>query len=227
MEATNMQVGILFVARRLHGACLALLALLLVSCATSPTEQLSRAESLLQQLEKSGAEAYLKYELAATRRQIEEAKRLIRKNHFERASQQLYSLCQRLDSCGVAFLQLRQLAQQRSQYEVFALSARIDSLRGLVNKIPRQSYIDQNRFDIYMHRLRRYRDEADILKRLIEQEEFPLALQRSKKLEFQVKQSITSLLETSAAPSTMVASARAPKQEKPPLVAAGGRSSSR
>ena len=222
-----MQVGILFVARRLHGAWLALLALLVVSCATSPTEQLSRAESLLQQLENNGAEAYLRYELAAARRQLEEAKRLIRKNNFEGASQQLYSLCQTLDSCGVAFLQLRQFAQQQSQHEMLALSAGIDSLRGLVSKIPRQSYIDQNRFDIYMHRLRRYRDETDILKSLIEQEEFPLALQRSRKLEFQVRQSITSLLETSAIPSTMVASMRVTKEEKAPLAAAGGRSSGR
>lgn len=222
-----MQLGILFVARRLHGACVALLALLVVSCATSPTEQLSRAESLLQQLENNGAEGYLRYELAAARRHLEEAKRLIRKNDFERASQQLYGLCQTLDSCGVAFLQLRQLAQQQSQHEMFTLSAKIDSLRGLVNKIPRQSYIDQNRFDIYMHRLRRYRDETDILKSLIEQEEFPLALQRSRKLEFQVRQSITNLLETSAAPSAVAASMRVPKEEKAPLAAAGGRSSSR
>jgi hypothetical protein len=206
---------------------LALLALAVVSCATSPTEQLTRAESLLSQLESSGADAYLKYEIANARRKLEEARRFIRKNRFEEASQYLYSVCQTLDSCGVAFLQLRQLTQQQCRQQLNIISADMEALRGLVIKLPRQSYIDQNRYDIYTHRLRRYRDETEILQSLIEQEEFPIALQRGAKLEFQVRQSLASLLGTASEQTRAAESPRVTQEQKPSRVAATSRSARR
>jgi hypothetical protein len=212
------------------GAGGAFLALFVVACATSPTEQLERAEVLLAQLESRGAEAYLKYELATARRKLEEARKFIRKNQFEVASQYLYHVCRTLDSCGVAFLQLRQLAQQQCRQQVSALDAEMQSLRNLVVKLPRQSYIDQNRYDIYMHRLRRYEDEINILQKLIAQEEFPTALQRSAKLGFQVKQSlagITSIKGATEGPTTVATSPSVSNEAKRPMVAATSQSSMR
>jgi len=178
----------------------ALLVLFVVACATSPSEQLNQAEGLLSKLENSGADAYLTYELANARRKLEEARKFIRKNRFEMASQYLSSICQTLDSCSVAFLQKRQAAQQQCQQQVVALLTDINSLGGMMTGLPRQSYIDQNRYDIYTHRLRRYREELDILQKLMAQQDFPTALQRSARLQFQVKQSLAGLAGSTSIP---------------------------
>lgn len=178
------------------------LALFVAGCATSPSDQLTQAEGLLSKLESSGADAYLTYELANARRQLEEARKFIRKNRFEVASQYLNNICQTLDSCSVAFLQKRQLAQQECQQQVTTLLSDINALGGMMTSLPRQSYIDQNRYDIYTHRLRRYREELDILQKLMAQQDFPTALQRSARLQFQVKQSLAGLTGSVSIPDT-------------------------
>jgi hypothetical protein len=208
------------------GSWWALLALFVVACATSPSEQLNQAESLLSKLESSGADAYLTYELANTRRQLEEARKFIRKNRFEMASQYLNSICQTLDSCSVAFLQKRQIAQQQCQQQVVTLLTDINSLGGMMTGLPRQSYIDQNRYDIYTHRLRRYREELDILQKLMAQQDFPTALQRSARLQFQVKQSLAGLTGSTSIPDE-VASRKTPVETPAPVAAYTSRSGSR
>ena len=180
-----------------------LLALFVVGCATSPSEQLNQAESLLSKLENSGADAYLTYELANARRKLEEARKFIRKNRFEMASQYLSSITQTLDSCSVAFLQKRQAAQQQCQQQVTTLFADINTLGDMMPGLPRQSYIDQNRYDIYTHRLRRYREELDILQKLMAQQDFPTALQRSGRLQFQVKQAMLGLAGSTSIPDNV------------------------
>jgi hypothetical protein len=214
MEEQNMRAEVLRVARGWQRAARVLLVLAFAACATSPTEQLNRAEQVMARLESNGAEAYLKYELAAARQKLEEARKFIRKNRFEVASQYLQSLCQTLDSCGVAFVQLRQRAQQQSQQQLHTLSARLDTLRAMVASLPRQSYIDQNRYDIYTHRLRRYHNEIGTLQKLIEQEEFPMALQRGAKLALQIEQSWTGLLETTDVKLSTAVTALRPSSDK-------------
>lgn len=211
------------------GGWWALLALFVVACATSPSEQLSQAESLLSKLESSGADAYLTYELASARRQIEEARKFIRKNRFEVASQYLSSISQTLDSCSVAFLQKRQAAQQECQQQVVTLLTDINSLGGMMTGLPRQSYIDQNRYDIYTHRLRRYREELDILQKLMAQQDFPTALQRSARLQFQVKQSLAGLTGSMPIPEAVAGNKPTAPETKPASAVAvyTGRSGSR
>ncbi|MCI0697882.1 DUF4398 domain-containing protein [candidate division KSB1 bacterium] len=204
----------------------ALLTLFVVACATSPSEQLNQAESLLSKLESSGADAYLTYELANARRQLEEARKFIRKNRFEMASQYLNSISQTLDSCSVAFLQKRQAAQQECQHQVATLLTDINNLGGMMAGLPRQSYIDQNRYDIYTHRVRRYREELDILHKLMAQQDFPTALQRSARLQFQVKQSLASLTGSASIPDK-VASSKATTETPAPVAAYTSRSGSR
>ncbi len=119
-------------APRIVGHGWMLLALFVVACATSPSDQLSQAESLLAKLQNSGAEAYLKYDLAEARRKLEEAKKFIRQNRFDMASQYLNNACQKLDSCSIAFLEMRQVAQQQCQQQLAVLSTEIDNLGDLM-----------------------------------------------------------------------------------------------
>jgi hypothetical protein len=193
MEESTMRIALFHVARRVLYGGLAMAALGVAACAESPTDQLSKAESLLEQLKSKGAEAYLKYELANARQKLEEARQFIRKNRFEAAGQYLSTVCKTLDSCSVAYFQLRQAAQRQCQQQMAGLFSDIETLRSQMTGLPRQSYIDQNRYDIYTHRLRRYREEMDNLQKLVEQEDFPTALQRSVRLEFQVKQALAGL----------------------------------
>ncbi len=219
-----MCVELFLVARRLKFGWWALLALFVVACATSPDEQLNQAESTLSKLESSGADAYLTYELAGVRQKLEEARQFIRKNRFELASQYLNSVSQTLDSCGVVFLQKRQIAQQECQQRLAGLFTDINDLGGMMAGLPRQSYIDQNRYDIYTHRLRHYREELEILEKLMAQQDFLTTLQRSARLEFQVKQSLAVLIGSTPIPVLK----HTPTTEKPtPMVVNTSRSGSR
>ena len=214
---------------RLTSAAAVLVSLLVVGCADSPTEQLSRAENLLVDLSSKGAEAYLKYELAGARQKIEEVRQFIRKHRFEAASQYLNGICNTLDSCSVAFLKMRQVAEQQCDQRMTGLFSSLETMRAQMNGLPRQSYIDQNRFDIYTHRLRRYREEMDLLQKLVAQQDFNAVLQRCLRLEFQVKQSLAGLtgvapIPERAAPANLTTG---PDTAPTPLAAAIGHSGSR
>jgi hypothetical protein len=236
MEDQIMRAELFLVARRRRfsfcktigkaGSWWAIVALFVAACASSPSQQLNQAESLLLKLESSGADAYLTYELANARRQLEEARKFIRKNRFEMASQYLNGISQTLDSCSVAFLQKRQVAQQQCQQQVATLLTDINALGGMMTGLPRQSYIDQNRYDIYTHRLRRYREEVDMLQKLMAQQDFPTALQRSARLQFQVKQSLAGLAGSMSIPDKFE-SPKTIAETPAPLAASTRRSGSR
>ena len=193
-------------AGRLMLVAAVIVSVFVAGCADSPTEQLSRAENLLADLTSKGAEAYLKYELANARIKLEEARQFIRKNRFEPASQYLSSLCNTLDSCSTAFVQKRQAAGRQCEQQMDALFTSIESMRAQMNGLPRLTYIDQNRYDIYTHRLRRYREEMELLQKLITLQDFTTALQRGLRLDFQVKQSLAGLLGVTPIPERVTAS---------------------
>jgi len=224
-----MRVEVIRAARRVIPAVCVVTALFVVACAESPTDQLSRAESVLEQLKTSGAEAYLKYELASARQKLEEAKKFIRKNRFELAGRYLSSLCWTLDSCNVAFTQMRRVAEQQCEKNLASLFGGIETLHSLMAGLPRQSYIDQNRYDIYTHRLRRYREEMQILQKLVAQEDFLSALQRSSRLEFQMKQALAGLIGATPTPDQRLTTQQASEKEAAslPLAASTARSSGR
>ena len=192
-------------AGRLMLVAAVIVSVFVAGCADSPTEQLSRAENLLADLTSKGAEAYLKYELANARIKLEEARQFIRKNRFEPASQYLSSLCKTLDSCSMAFVQKRQAAGRKCEQQMEALFTSIESMRAQMNGLPRLTYIDQNRYDIYTHRLRRYREEMELLQKLIALQDFTTALQRGLRLDFQVKQSLAGLVGVTPIPERIVA----------------------
>jgi hypothetical protein len=220
-----MRAEVCRVVRRGITAGTTLVALFVVACADSPTDQLSRAENLLVELKNNGAEAYLKYELAGARQKLEEARKFIRKNRFELAGDYLNGVCRTLDSCKVAFLQLRRVAQQQCQQQMVGLLTNIETMRNQMTGLPRQTYIDQNRYDIYTHRLRRYREEMDLLQKLITQQDFTSALQRSIRLEFQVKQSLAGLAGVTPIPTRETsASATTVAGLTPPVEAASSHS---
>ncbi|MDZ7269850.1 MAG: hypothetical protein ONB48_21415 [candidate division KSB1 bacterium] len=188
-----MRANVRVVARRLPGGFFALLALALVACSTSPTEQLARAEKLLSGLESKGADQYLTYELAEARRGIEEAKKFIRHDDRERANISLARVCQKLDSCSIAFLQLRRLAEAASRQRVQLLSSQLEVLEKTIAGLPRQTYVDQNRHDIHVHRLRRYHKDVESMLALIQLQNFPEVLRRAAELELQVQKALIGL----------------------------------
>lgn len=220
-----MRVVFTRTAGRLMLAAAVIVSVFVAGCADSPTEKLSRAENLLADLTSKGAEAYLKYELANARIKLEEARQFIRKNRFEPASQYLNSLCNTLDSCSTVFVQKRQAAGLQCQQQMEALFTSIESMRAQMNGLPRLTYIDQNRYDIYTHRLRRYREEMELLQKLITLQDFTTALQRGLRLDFQVKQSLAGLLgvtpipERGAAPTNVATAAVMPAEVRTALAA--------
>ena len=180
-------------ARRLPGGLLLSLVLALVACATSPTEQLTRAETMLSRLESKGADQYLIYQMAEIRRGIETAKKHMRNNQIEVAYRSLNAICERLDSCGTAFISLRNKAASSSQQRVLTLTEKLEVLEQAITHLPRQTYVDQNRYDIQVHRLRRYHQELSSMQELIQKQDYQKALDRGDILAQQVNFMIAGL----------------------------------
>jgi hypothetical protein len=187
MEEKTMRARLCAVARRLPGGLLLSLVLALGACETSPTEQLTRAETMFSRLESKGADQYLIYQMAEIRRGIEIARKDIRNNRFEVAYRSLHGICQRLDSCSTAFLNLRKKAAAESQQQAHRLGRELESLEQAVALLPRQTYVDQNRYDIQVHRLRRYRQELVAMEDLIQNQNFQKALNMGDELMQHVK----------------------------------------
>jgi hypothetical protein len=176
---------------------LLLVALALVACSTSPSEQLLQAESKLVALEAKGGEQYLTFELAELRRGIEEAKKDIRNHRAEIAGASLDNICRRLDSCEVAFVKLKAYAETRSRKQVAFLGAQLKTLEGALERLPKLTYVDQNRYDIHMHRLRRYHKDLQNLEALIASENYPEALEKGSTIQLQVAKIFSGLSEAS------------------------------
>lgn len=189
-----MRATFLTVARRWPGGLLLPLVLALAACETSPTEQLTRAETMFSRLESKGADQYLIYQMAEIRRGIEIAKKDLRNNRLEAAHRSLYSICARLDSCSTAFANLRKQAQAESQEQLQWLAQKLATLEQAVTQLPRQTYVDQNRYDIQVHRLRKYRQELAAMNDLIRNEDFHKALSKGDDLRQQVKFMLAGLM---------------------------------
>lgn len=186
-------------ARRWPCGLLLLVALALVACSTSPSEQLLQAENKLGALEGRGAEQYLTYELAELRRGIEEARKDMRNNRADIAGASLSGISRKLDSCNVAFQKLKSYAESRSRKQVAFLGAQLKTLEGALEKLPKLTYVDQNRYDIHMHRLRRYHKDLQNLETLIANESFPEALEKGSAIQLQVAKIFSGLSETTGA----------------------------
>jgi hypothetical protein len=176
MEEKSMRARLCAVARRLPSGLWLLLVLALGACETSPTEQLTRAETMFSRLESKGADQYLIYQMAEIRRGIEIARKDIRNNRLETANRSLSGICERLDSCGAAFMDLRNKAAAESRQQVQWLTQKLETLEQALALLPRQTYVDQNRHDIQALRLRRYHQDLLAMESLIQNQDFQMAL---------------------------------------------------
>jgi hypothetical protein len=187
MEEKFMRAKFCAVARRLPGGLLLPLVLALGACETSPTEQLTRAETMFSRLESRGADQYLIYQMAEIRRGIEIARRDIRNNRLETAYRSLHGICERLDSCSTEFMNLRKKAAAESRRQAQGLAQELETLGQWLALLPRHTYIDQNRYDIQAFRLRRYQQELVTMEGLIKNQDFQMALRKGDELTQQVQ----------------------------------------
>ncbi|MCL4704424.1 DUF4398 domain-containing protein [bacterium] len=204
------------VARRLPGGCCMVLALALAACVTSPTEQLEQAEKLLSGLESKGAEQYLTYELAEARQKIEEAKKFMRQDQVELAGEYLFRACQKLDSCSIVFVQMRRTAEIASREGIKKVSSELARLEEMVANLPRLTYVDQNRHDIHVYRLRRYHKDIAALASLLQVQNFPEVLRRISELDTQLQKTLVGLTNSVRVTATPVQTTRKQEIKEPP-----------
>ncbi len=214
-----MRVPRVVAARRLPGGFFLPLVLALVACSTSPSEQLLQAEKSLGTLEAKGAEQYLTFEIAELRRGIEVAKKDIRNNRAEIAGTALDNICAKLDSCSVALSKLKSYAETRSRQQLAFLGAQLTTLESALERLPKLTYVDQNRYDIHMHRLRRYHKDLQNMEALIASENFPEALEKGSTIQLQVAKIFSGLSDVS--PEIVQAQQTASKPAEKPTKLAG------
>lgn len=188
-----MRAPLRVAARRLPGGLGMLLALALVACVASPTEQLVQAEKLLSGLESKGAQQYLTYDIAEARQRIEEAKKFMRQDQVERAGEYLFRACQKLDSCSIVFVQMRRKAEAASRDGLKRVTNELERLEQIVASLPRQTYVDQNRHDLHVYRLRRYQKELAAAVALVQVQNFLEVLDRIAELDSQLQKTLDSL----------------------------------
>ncbi len=193
-----MRVRLVVSARRYPCGLLLPVVLALVACSTSPSEQLLRAEKMLYTLEAKGAEQYLTFEIAELRRGIEEVKKDLRNNRAEIGEVSLMSICSKLDSCDLALGKLKYEAENRSRKQLAFLGVQLKTLEVALERLPKLTYVDQNRYDIHMHRLRRYHKDLLQLEVLISSENYPEALEKGSSIQLQVAKIFSGLSSVSS-----------------------------
>jgi hypothetical protein len=181
------------------------LSLLAAACADSPSDDLARAQTDLIRLEQQGAEAYLPRQMRAVQEHLRVASGFVQRNRFEQAGASLRIARAMLDSCATALIGLRSHAQAGSIEKHAQLQKGLDSLAFLLQSMPRQSYLDQNRHDVLSLRLLSMRQEALAMRQDIEQKNYPEALQRAGQLERRLRKSLATAQE-SFDPSVVVVS---------------------
>ena len=182
-----------------------LIGLAVAGCANSPSDELVRAQTELIRLEKSGADAYMPEQLASVRQNLRSARELIKNNRFERASESLQAARKSLSSCATRLVELRGRAKSESLAKLRALTAGLDSLGTLLQGVPRQSYLDQNRYDVHSSRLGRLRQEMSAVLQDIERNDYLRALQRETVLERHLSSSLA-ILHPAANPPVLTVS---------------------
>lgn len=182
-----------------------LISFLLVACANSPTAELTRAQGDLKRLEKEGAEAYLPQQLAGVREGIRQARECIQRNNFGPAGKILRSARALLDSCATSLAGLRHQAKAQSEAQLSRLQSGLDSLALTLQTMSKQSYLDQNRYDVHSLKLIRLRQEVAALRLDIDRRDYPLALQKGTVLERNVRKTLTAATEGPASPVVTVA----------------------
>jgi hypothetical protein len=179
---------------------------LVAACANSPSDELAKAQTSLIRLEKQGAGAYLPEQILRVRESIQLAREYIQRNRFEEAGKTLRSTLTALDSCAAALDELRARAKSTSEAQYFQLRSGVDSLALLLQKMPRQSYLDQNRYDLCSLKLISMRQQVEAIREDIEQKDYPLALQKGQALQRHLRKSLAIIMESSPLPVVAVSS---------------------
>ncbi len=179
---------------------------LMAACANSPSDDLARAQTELIRLEKQGAIAYLPKQIATARENIKLAQQFIQRNRFELANGPLLMARTILDSCAAALLVMRSSAKSNCEEQYARLQTGLDSLALLLKDMPRKSYLDQNRYDLYSLKLKEMRQQAIAVSKGIEQKDYLAALENGKHIERHLRKSLTAVRDNSQAPVVAVSS---------------------
>ena len=177
---------------------------LLAACANSPTNELARAQTDLIRLEEQGADAYLPRQLAAARENVRLARESLQRNSFESAGRFLRSARAVLDSCAATIADLQYRAKVESEVQLSRLQIGLDSLAMVLQAMPKQSYLDQSRYDVHSLKLIRIRQEVAALRLDTERSDYLLALKKGTILERRLRKSLAAVLESSTAPVVTV-----------------------
>jgi len=179
---------------------------LMAACANSPSDDLARAQTELIRLEKQGAMAYLPKQIAIARENIKIAKEFIQRNRFELANGPLVMARTILDSCAAALVIMRSSAKSNSEAQYTGLEAGLDSLTVLLSEMPRKSYLDQNRYDLYSLKLKEMRQQAISVRESMDSKDYLAALEKGKHIERHLRKSLAIVRDNSSAPAVAVSS---------------------
>ena len=179
---------------------------LMAACANSPSDDLARVQTELIRLEKQGAMAYLPKQIATARENIKIAKEFIQRNRFELANGPLVMARTILDSCAAALLVMRSSAKSNCEAQYTGLEAGLDSLTALLSEMPRKSYLDQNRYDLYSLKLKEMRQQALSVRESMDKKDYLAALEKGKHIERHLRKSLASVRDNSQAPVVAVSS---------------------
>lgn len=154
---------------RIRGAglyfCLAMLG---ITCAQSPQEELTELKGTLLTIERSDAVLYVAEEVQKVRRLIHNAESQLASNRFVAANRAIRDARVQLDSIFIYYDHRRKQAARRSDtYLRYAVQV-VDSLSRAAMSLPRQTYVEQNTFGLAQNRVRALQAQ---LKRLLQYQE--------------------------------------------------------
>jgi hypothetical protein len=173
---------------------------MLAACANSPSDDLARVQSDLIRLEKLGVADYLPMPVAVVQENLRIARDYIQHNRFELASGPLAIARVTLDSCASTFVVLRTEARSHAETQLASLQSGLDSLAIQLKRMPRRSYLDQNRYDLHSIRLKEMNHRLASMHQSVEQKDYPSALTEGQVIERHLHKSLAAMQDHSFQP---------------------------
>jgi hypothetical protein len=164
----------------------------LTACAPSPYEELAQANKQLESLLDSNAKFYLQDELVAIRLGLQEAEDQLRTDNLPGAHSTIRSAKSLLTNSEKLYAKRLKQAEQESYNLIAYINFHLDSVSTLTTKMPRKTYVDQNRQDIIRFRIQSIRKHVQKIRQSVSKKDYLRARRESP----HIRQSLNHLLQS-------------------------------
>jgi hypothetical protein len=152
------------------------------ACSPSPQDELFQANKQLNRLLSTNARFYVTDELTAIRMVLLKASDQLQNEDFNGVKSTIRNAKRLLEKSKKLYHERAEAARNESSNFVMYVSMHLDSVAKIVNKLPRKTYVDQNRLDIARFRMQSMLQQLQTIRQHLSAEDYLYARKESKNI---------------------------------------------